>query len=52
MKLDYSIQYHAWTKAEMLELMTTVKKKFHFPFEVELVSENEGEVIFVLRKNS
>jgi predicted SAM-dependent methyltransferase len=50
MKLDYSIHYHTWTQTEMLELMVTLKKKFHF--EVELVLKNMDEVIIILRKDS
>jgi SAM-dependent methyltransferase len=52
MKLDYSIHYHTWTQAEMLEFMLTLKQKLHFNFELELMLKNIGEVIFILRKTT
>jgi predicted SAM-dependent methyltransferase len=52
MKLDYSIHYHTWTQAEMLEFMLTLKQKLHFNFELELMLKNMGEVIFILRKTT
>lgn len=50
MKLDYSIHYHVWTQDEMLELVSTLKKKLHFNFDVELMLKNMSEVIFIIRK--
>jgi predicted SAM-dependent methyltransferase len=50
MDIDYSIHYHVWTQTELLELMTTLKKRLGFQFELELFFKNGNEVIFVLRK--
>jgi predicted SAM-dependent methyltransferase len=50
MNIDYSIHYHAWTQAEVIELVATLKKKFSFCFEVELIYKNIGEVIIILKK--
>ena len=48
--IDYSIHYHVWTQAEMLELMVALRKIVSF--EVELCLKNGPEVIFILRKNA
>lgn len=45
---DYSIHFHVWTQAEMLELIVAVRKIVQF--EVELMLRNEAEVVFVLRR--
>lgn len=50
MNIDYSIHYHAWTQTEIIELVATLKKKFSFGFEVELICKNMGEVIIILKK--
>ena len=50
MDIDYSIHYHVWTQNEMLELISTLKKKLNFQSEVRLFFQNEGEVIFILKK--
>jgi predicted SAM-dependent methyltransferase len=50
MNIDYSIHYHAWTQTEIIELVATLKKKFSFGFEVELIFKNIGEVIIILKK--
>ena len=47
--IDYSIHYHVWTQAEMLELLVAVRKMAGF--EMELCLKNGPEVIFILRKN-
>lgn len=49
LSIDYSIHYHVWTQAEMLELVVALRKMVSF--EVELCLKNEAEVIFILRKN-
>lgn len=50
MNIDYSIHYHTWTQTEIIELVATLKKKFFFNFEVELICKNMGEVIIILKK--
>ncbi len=49
MGIDYSIHYHVWTQADMLELLVTLRKLASF--EMELCLKNGPEVIFILRKN-
>ena len=49
LSIDYSIHYHVWTQAEMLELIVALRKMVSF--ELELCVKNEAEVIFILRKN-
>jgi predicted SAM-dependent methyltransferase len=49
MAIDYSIHYHVWTQAEMLEFVVELRKMASF--EVELCLKNGPEVIFILRKN-
>ena len=48
LKIDYSIHYHVWTQAEIIELFLNIKKRIEFDF--ELISKNGGEVILALRK--
>jgi predicted SAM-dependent methyltransferase len=50
MEMDYSIHYHVWTQAEMLELIYTLQKRLNFPFALEFLLRNGHEVIFILRK--
>jgi SAM-dependent methyltransferase len=50
MEMDYSIHYHVWTQAEMLELTLALRKLV--AFEVELCLRHESEVIFILRKSA
>lgn len=50
MRADYSIHYHVWTPAEMLELMLAVGKMVSFEFELYL--HRGPEVIFVLRNGA
>lgn len=49
MSTDYSIHYHVWTQAEMLELIVALRRMVSF--EVDLCLKNGPEVIFILRKN-
>lgn len=49
MSIDYSIHYHVWTQAEMLELIVALRRIVSF--EVDLCLKNGPEVIFILRKN-
>lgn len=48
MSFDYSIHYHVWTQAGMIELIAALRKLT--AFEVELFLRHEAEVIFILRK--
>jgi ubiquinone/menaquinone biosynthesis C-methylase UbiE len=49
MEMDYSIHYHVWTQAEMLELLVALRRMSRFEMEIALM--HESEVIFVLRKS-
>ena len=49
MAIDYSIHYHVWTQAGMLELVVALRRMVSF--EVDLCLKNGPEVIFILRKN-
>jgi ubiquinone/menaquinone biosynthesis C-methylase UbiE len=49
MEMDYSIHYHVWTQAEMLELLVALRTMCAYDMEIGLM--HESEVIFVLRKS-
>ena len=46
----YSIHFHVWTQAEVLELLAAMRMRYQMPFDVETVVKNGIEVIMVLRK--
>lgn len=54
MEIEYSIHYHAWTQAEMIELVSGLRKQLGFSFELEFLMRNRidsiEECIFILRK--
>jgi SAM-dependent methyltransferase len=52
MAIDYSIHFHVWTQAEMLELFARLKTDYDFPFEVEAIVKNGMELIAILRKHA
>lgn len=49
LKMNYSIHFHVWTQNEMIEIVLYQKKRT--PFEIEMMTRNGIEVIFVLRKS-
>ncbi|HEX8237201.1 MAG TPA: methyltransferase domain-containing protein [Abditibacteriaceae bacterium] len=49
---DYSIHFHVWTQAEILELLIYCRNKLSFPFDIELFQKNGIEFIVVLRKEA
>jgi predicted SAM-dependent methyltransferase len=49
MSINYSIHFHVWTQVEMIEMFLKLKQKLGF--RVELISRNNNEVIFILRKS-
>lgn len=53
MEKDYSIHFHVWTQAEMIELIAAVKK-LGFNVDIELCFKNDSSVesIFILKKVS
>jgi SAM-dependent methyltransferase len=49
---DYSIHYHVWTQAELLELLASLRTRLSLPLEVEALVRNEHEHIAILEKGS
>lgn len=47
---DYSIHFHVWTQAEILEMFIALKKQLGVHFDVEACLKNGVEFITVLRK--
>jgi SAM-dependent methyltransferase len=52
MAKNYSIHYHVWTQAELLELLASLRRKLGLPFDVETLVRNEHEHIAILEKGS
>jgi hypothetical protein len=50
LEIDYSIHFHVWRSAELLELVVSVQRLIQF--EVELFLRNGFETILILRKSS
>jgi predicted SAM-dependent methyltransferase len=48
----YSIHFHVWTQADVLELLVELRQRFGLSFDVETAIRNGHENIFVLRKLS
>lgn len=51
LEMDYSIHFHVWTQAELLELVLDLRRRF-CNFNVQLVFETDDEDIVVLRKTA
>jgi SAM-dependent methyltransferase len=47
----YSIHFHAWTQAELLDLIRAAADELDLHFDIELMLKNRHEVVIVLRKN-
>jgi SAM-dependent methyltransferase len=52
MAKDYSIHYHVWTQAELLELLASLPTRLRLPLEVEALVRNEHEHIAILEKGT
>jgi SAM-dependent methyltransferase len=50
MAKDYSIHYHVWTQAELLELLASLRTRLRLPFDVETLVRNGHEHIAILEK--
>jgi len=50
--LDYSIHFHVWTKAQVLELFAFVEEKYHLGYEIRFFLDNGQEGIYVLQKSA
>ncbi len=49
-EMDYSIHYHVWASADMLNYFLSLRQLLGNIFEIELFSQNMTEMIFVLKK--
>jgi hypothetical protein len=49
---DYSIHFHVWAQADMLELFTRLRQELSLPISIEFIIQNNEEVIFILRKTA
>lgn len=47
---DYSIHYHVWTTAAMIDMLARLKSEFSLPFESKAMLLSGDEVVFVLEK--
>lgn len=52
MRERYSIHFHVWTYLELFELITYLKRKLHFEFEVQEFVFTGSENIFIIKKNT
>ncbi len=52
MEMDYSIHFHVWTSATLLEFLVALPKQFGFPFAIEAAVRNGMETICVLRREA
>ncbi|MFM7423407.1 MAG: methyltransferase domain-containing protein [Elainella sp.] len=50
MEIDYSIHYHVWTEAEIVEILLLLRKKLGAKFENRLLLQNDTEIILLLEK--
>ncbi len=51
LEMDYSIHFHVWTQAELLELVLELRRRFD-TFNVQLVFERDDEDIVILKKTA
>jgi hypothetical protein len=47
---DYSIHYHVWDTAAMIEMLARLKSEFCLPFETKAMLLSGDEVVFVVEK--
>ncbi|MDP9490646.1 MAG: class I SAM-dependent methyltransferase [Actinomycetota bacterium] len=52
MERGYSIHFHAWTQAELIDLIRAAADELGLDFDVEVMLKNGHEVVFVLRRNA
>jgi predicted SAM-dependent methyltransferase len=50
--INYSIHFHNWTQKEMLDLFNQLDERFGLPIEILLFMKHEGEVVFIIKKQS
>jgi SAM-dependent methyltransferase len=47
---DYSIHFHVWTQADMLDMLAALRRELGIEFDLEVAVRNGKENVFVLRK--
>jgi predicted SAM-dependent methyltransferase len=52
MEMDYSIHFHVWTQAELIEFFGKLRVEYGLPLSIEFMILNVIEIIFVLRKDA
>lgn len=52
MEMNYSIHFHVWTAATLLEFLVALPTRFGLPFAIEAAVRNGSETICVLRRES
>jgi hypothetical protein len=50
MEMNYSIHFHVWTAATLLEFLVALPTQIGLPFAIEAVVRNGMETICVLRR--
>jgi hypothetical protein len=50
MEAGYSIHFHVWTQADVLEVLVALRERFGCLYDLEVAVRNGHENIFVLRK--
>ncbi len=48
--MDYSIHFHVWDRAAMLDLLHGAQRELKLPFKIEVDRPNGYEVVFILQK--
>ena len=48
MNINYSIHFHVWTQAEIVEIVSNLQKRLYF--NIEVICWNITEVIAIIRK--
>jgi SAM-dependent methyltransferase len=48
---NYSIHFHVWAQKDMVTFFFTLIEQLSLPIEIQLFLKNEGEVIFIFKKN-
>ena len=50
--INYSIHYHNWTQKEMFDLVSQLDERFNLPMEIQLFVKHEGDIVFIIKKQS
>jgi hypothetical protein len=50
MDMNYSIHYHAWTSADIMEFLSHFNRGPQRKYQVECLERNGEEIICILRK--